>query len=323
MSSVDTAHTASTATGVHGAWEPRTIRPADVGVSASPEGLQEFLGGTDIARLLIEERAVVFRGFGVSTGTYDGVADLLLPDRLAYVHGNSPRTKVGRNLYTSTEYPAEFEISMHNEMSYAHAWPSRILFFCDVAAATGGATPVVDGRLWLESIDPEVRAAFAAGVRYTQNLHDGMGFGKSWQATFETEDRATVEAFLDGAEAEWSWQPDGTLRVTQLRRATLEHPVTGTEVWFNQADQWHVAGLGEDAAALAEIVSEDELPQNAFFADGGPIPAEYIRHVQEVGMRKAVNVDWEVGDLLFVDNVSVAHGRRAFTGTRRILVAMS
>ncbi|BAU88344.1 syrP-like protein [Streptomyces laurentii] len=305
------------------AWLPRILRPADVGADATPQGLEEYLRATDVARLLAEERAVYFRGFGITADSYDGAADLLLANRLAYVHGNSPRTKVGRNLYTSTEYPAEFEISMHNEMSYAHAWPSRILFFCDVAAATGGATPLVDGRLWLESIDPEIRAAFAAGVRYTQNLHDGMGFGKSWQATFETEDRAEVETFLDGAEAEWGWQPDGTLRVTQLRRATLEHPVTGTEVWFNQADQWHIAGLGDDAAALAEIIPEDELPQNAFFADGSPIPAEYITHVQEIGMKTAVDVAWEAGDLLLVDNVAVAHGRRAFTGQRRILVAMA
>ncbi|MFE2016195.1 TauD/TfdA family dioxygenase [Streptomyces sp. NPDC059491] len=305
------------------AWQPRILRPADVGADATPQGLEEYLRATDVGRLLAEERAVYFRGFGITADTYDGAADLLLANRLAYVHGNSPRTKVGRNLYTSTEYPAEFEISMHNEMSYAHAWPSRILFHCDVAAATGGATPLVDGRLWLESIDPEIRAAFAPGVRYTQNLHDGMGFGKSWQATFETEDRAEVEEFLDGAEAEWSWQPDGTLRVTQLRRATLEHPVTGTEVWFNQADQWHIAGLGDDAAALAELIPEDELPQNAFFADGTPIPADYITHVQEIGMKSAVDVAWEVGDLLLVDNVAVAHGRRAFTGQRRILVAMA
>lgn len=55
-------------------------------------------------------------------GALDDVLDLLLPNRLAYVHGNSPRTKVGSNVYTSTEYPQEFTISMHNEMSYAHAW---------------------------------------------------------------------------------------------------------------------------------------------------------------------------------------------------------
>lgn len=30
---------------------------------------------------------------------------------MPYVHGNSPRTKVGGNLYTSTEYPPQLTIS--------------------------------------------------------------------------------------------------------------------------------------------------------------------------------------------------------------------
>lgn len=78
--------------------------------------------GDELGELLVQEKALVFRGFGVTPGSLDGVLDLLLPNRLAYVHGNSPRTKVGSNVYTSTEYPQEFTISMHNEMSYAHAW---------------------------------------------------------------------------------------------------------------------------------------------------------------------------------------------------------
>ncbi|MDT0547364.1 MULTISPECIES: TauD/TfdA family dioxygenase [Streptomyces] len=305
------------------AWRPAVVDPGGTGAPATPDGLREYLRETDLAELLTRERAVVFRGFGISPDTYDRAAGDLLPHRLAYVHGNSPRTKVGRNVYTSTEYPPAYEISMHNEMSYSHTWPARILFHCERAPDTGGATPVVDGVLWLESLDPEVRAAFAPGVRYTQNLHDGMGFGKSWQQTFETEDRAGAEAFLEGAAADWEWRPDGSLRVTQLRQATLKHPVTGAEVWFNQADQWHPAGLGEDAAMLADLLPEEELPQNVVFADGSPIPADYITHVQETGMRLAVDVDWQAGDLLLVDNVAVAHGRRAYTGPRRILVAMS
>ncbi|MDX2547301.1 TauD/TfdA family dioxygenase [Streptomyces sp. WI04-05B] len=304
-------------------WAPKLIGSAEAGVDASPEGLAEFLRGTDLGDLLVREKAVVLRGFAVTQDSYDPLADLLLPDRLAYVHGNSPRTKVGRNLYTSTEYPAEYEISMHNEMSYAASWPSRILFHCAIAAETGGATPVVDGQLWLRSLDAEVREAFAGGVRYTQNLHDGVGFGKSWQDTFETDDRAVVEEFLAGTGADHEWLADGSLRVSQVRPATLTHPVTGTEVWFNQADQFHPAGLGDDAAALAAVIPEDELPQRAVFADGSPILDAHVRHVQETGMRLAIDVDWQEGDLLFVDNVAVAHGRRAYTGRRRILVAMS
>jgi alpha-ketoglutarate-dependent taurine dioxygenase len=306
-------------------WRPHEVRPADAGVAATADGLVEYLSSTDgLADELVRYRAIVLRDFGVAENELDKVFDQLLPNRLAYVHGNSPRTKVGENVYTSTEYPPELTISMHNELSYAYAWPSRLLFYCAVAPATGGATPVVDGRLWLSSLDAEVRERFAPGVRYQQNLHDGYGLGKSWQDTFETDSREEVEKFLAGTGADWSWQEDGALRISQLRPAFTTHPVTGEEVWFNQSDQWHPAGLGDETAAeLAEILPPEELPQSVAFADGSAIPGEYAVQIRDRGLDGAVDVDWRVGDLLLIDNVLVGHGRRPFTGDRRILVAMS
>ncbi|MCK9898359.1 TauD/TfdA family dioxygenase [Frankia sp. AgB32] len=132
-----------------------------------------------------------------------------------------------------------------------------------------------------------------------------------------------MEAFLDGTGSQWRWKPDGTLWIGMVGPATVRHPVSGTEVWFNQADQFHPAGLSEEAAMLTQLVPEDELPQFVTFADGSPIPAEHIRHVQEVGLGLAVDVEWRPGDLLLIDNVLVGHGRRPFTGPRRVLVAMS
>lgn len=305
-------------------WLPGELDPGSLDVEASPRGLVDYLRSADLEGQLTRGKALVFRDFHVTEDTLDGVLDLLLPNRLAYVHGNSPRTKVGRNVYTSTEYPPEYDISMHNELSYAHHWPARLAFFCAVAPATGGATPVVDGELWLASLDPEVRDAYAGGVRYTQNLHGGKGLGKSWQQTFETDRREDVEEFLDSTEARWEWKRDGGLRVTQERPSTTRHPVTGTEVWFNQSDQWHPASLGDDTAkALAEVLPADELPQSVTFADGTPIPDEYVLQVRDQGLANAVNVDWRTGDLLLIDNVLVGHGRRSFTGSRRVLVAMS
>ena len=308
-----------------GHWRPRELRPGELDVEASPAGLAAHLAATtDLDTLLTKEKALVFRGFRVTEDTLGPVLDGLLPNRLSYVHGNSPRTKVGRNVYTSTEYPAEHTISMHNELSYAHRWPDRLAFFCATAPETGGATPVVDGTLWLDRLDDEVRAAFAGGVRYRQNLHGGMGLGKSWQDTFETTNRDDVEEFLAETEADWEWRTDGSLRISQTRPATLRHPVTGDEVWFNQSDQWHPAMLGDKtAAALTRLLPEAELPQSVAFAGGSPIPAEYVAQVRDRGLAAAVDVDWAAGDLLLIDNVLVGHGRRPFTGDRRVLVAMS
>ncbi|MEU1779376.1 TauD/TfdA family dioxygenase [Streptomyces abikoensis] len=306
-------------------WAPKEITPDAVGAEPTADGLRDLLGGRfDVADGLLHEKALVFRGFGVEPASLDPILDLLLPNRLAYVQGNSPRTKVGKNVYTSTEYPAEYPISMHNELSYAHQWPARLVFFCEQAAATGGGTPIVDSAAVLEALDPEVRAAFSGGVRYTQNLHGGRGFGKSWQETFETDSRDEVETYLASTGATWEWNASGGLKLRQVRPSTTRHPVTGAEVWFNQSDQWHVAGLdGDMAQTLAQILPEDDLPQTVSFADGTPIPAEYITHVRDTAWRLAVDVPWRTGDLMVIDNVAVAHGRQSFTGPRRVLVAMS
>ncbi|WP_327258031.1 TauD/TfdA family dioxygenase [Streptomyces sp. NBC_01244] len=304
-------------------WTPLEIEAEQAGGAQELVDRLTALGG-ELDSLLVQEKALVFRGFDVPADDLDDVLGVVLPRRLAYVHGNSPRTKVGGNVYTSTEYPPEFTISMHNEMSYAYAWPARLAFYCQIRPGGGGATPVLDAARWLESLDDEVREAFAGGVRYVQNLHDGYGLGKSWQATFETDLQEEVERFLDGTGAIWKWKGDGGIRVESVRPATTRHPVTGAEVWFNQADQWHPAGLGDDtAAALAQILPEDELPQNVTFADGSPIPEAYVAQIRDRGLEHAVDVDWAQGDLLLIDNVLLAHGRRPFTGNRRVLVAMS
>lgn len=306
-------------------WRPAEISPGSHSLPATADGLAEFLQDSErIAGLLAAHKALALRGFGVGPQELEKIMPLLLPDRLAYVFGNSPRTKVGRNVYTSTEYPREFTISMHSEMSYAAQWPARLLFYCERAAGSGGATPVVDNAVWYRALDPEVREAFAGGLRYTQNLHGGRGLGKSWQDTFETEDRHEVEAYLSRSGATWRWNARGGLRVSHVRPATVTHPETGETLWFNQSDQWHPATLGDEAAAaLTEMLPPEELPQSVTFADGTPIPADHVRQVRDRGLEHAVDNDWRAGDLMLVDNVQAAHGRRPFTGERRVLVAMS
>jgi len=305
-------------------WMPLEVTPDGIGTVPGLDSLCDYIGDTEkIDKLLTDEKAVVFRGFGISAEQLESVTDLMLRNRLAYIHGNSPRTKVGNNIYTSTEYPPEQTISMHNELSYATKWPARLLFFCETPAATGGATPVADGARWLDSLDREVKDGFSGGIRYIQNLPDGRGLGRSWQDTFETDEKNNVEAYLSAAGATWEWTRSG-LRVSQVRPATTRHPVTRAEVWFNQADQWHLASLGREiASALAEMMPEEDMPQSVRFADGSPIPDDYVLQTRDRGLQSAVDVDWRAGDVLLLDNVLVAHGRRKFTGSRRVLVAMS
>ena len=277
--------------------------------------------------LVLTHGAVLLRGFGITepADVHAAVSCFGEPFN-EYLHGNSPRNAVHEGVWTSTEYPAEYDISLHNELSQSYRWPDRLFFACLDAPATGGETPVSDGRAMLAAMDPAVRARFEAhGVAYLQNMHGGYGLGRSWQDTYETDDATKVGEYLRAADVEFTWTEDEDLRIRQVRPATRTHPVTGDQVWFNQADQFHVSNLPPDQAdALVALVeSEDELPLSATFGDGTPISLDDLVHVRELARRNEYAFAWQPGDLMMIDNLLVMHGRHAFTGSRRVLVSMT
>jgi hypothetical protein len=51
-------------------------------------------------------------------------------DLLEYRERSSPRSLVSDNVYTSTDYPADQSIFLHNENSYQQTWPLKTFFFC-------------------------------------------------------------------------------------------------------------------------------------------------------------------------------------------------
>ncbi|MFD9410712.1 TauD/TfdA family dioxygenase [Streptomyces sp. NPDC059989] len=305
-------------------WTPLEIDPEGIG---GPEELVERLeamGPGELTDLLTEEKAVVFRGFDITSDTLDDILGLVLPDRAGPARRPARRDRIGGGLRTAAEDRPHVTVQPHNEMSHSHAWPTRLALYCHTASTTGGATVVVDGERWLAALEPELRERFAPGVRYVRYLHDGPGLGESWQDAFGTTHREEVEVFLDCTGAEWSWKADGGIQVAQIRPATVLHPVTGAEVWFNQAHRWYPPGHGDDTGdALARILPGDVPPRNVTFSDGSPIPQEYVLQISDRGFARAVDIEWNRGDLMLLDNVALAHGRRPFTGRRRICMAMS
>jgi alpha-ketoglutarate-dependent taurine dioxygenase len=247
---------------------------------------------------------------------------------MRYVGGDSPRQSVGEQVYTSTEFPPEMEIGLHNELSYTRSWPERVFFCCLVAAGSGGETHIADGRKVLAAMESEVRDRFASkGVIYRQHLRDDAvsGPGKSWQESFETTDRAEVERICGDQSMEVRWSSRGLC--TSLRNpGVLTHPITGETCWFNQADMWHASFdtvKAQERPASAEAPDEEALGSHACYGDGSEIPIADLRAVRAACKTCEIAFPWQAGDLLVLDNILAMHGRKPFEGERRVLVAMA
>jgi alpha-ketoglutarate-dependent taurine dioxygenase len=296
-------------------------------------GTEAFLDFWAAERTRVEgpfrrQGALLFRGFGIdSQEAFEQVMAHLQTRLLTYVDGNSPRTKLGRGVYTSTEYPPEYFISLHNELSYSARWPGRLFFCCVTPPNEGGETALTDSRALLLALpEPLVDEFRRKQVRYIRNLHGGKGFGPSWQKTFETPERSVVEEYARESGLDLDWLTDGTARLTNVRPATARHPLTGEELWFNQADQFHPSTHPEPVyRSMIALYKgrEHQLPQNATFGDGGAIPLAHLNAIRETTRARLALFQWQKGDLLMVDNMLMAHGRMPFKGPRKILVSMT
>lgn len=309
---------------------PLLIEPGG-DVSDTPDALADWIAGhqAQLNGWLCRHGAVLLRGFGVDTPErFRRVVAAFRPELVRYVGGDSPRSAVGDRVYTSTEFPPQMEIGLHNELSYTRAWPAHVFFCCLVAARSGGETHIADSRRVIACMDSEVRDRFAQkGVIYRQHLRDDSlaGPGKSWQESFETDDRSRVEHICREQDMTFRWTDRG-LCTSIHNPAVLAHPVTGERCWFSQADLWHARF---DTVKAQELRADNDAPEqqaigsHACYGDGSEIPLADLHAVRAAYSEAEVVFRWRAGDVLMLDNVLAMHGRKPFDGERRVLVAMA
>ncbi|HET9316287.1 MAG TPA: TauD/TfdA family dioxygenase [Vicinamibacteria bacterium] len=300
---------------------PAVVEPVVGGIDL-PAWAETQRGTLD--RELTRWGALLFRGFTLpSVPDFERFVAAAAGEPIPYEDQSSPRSALGGRIYTSTEHPPEEEILLHNENSYSHTWPLRILFYCVVAPTSGGETPLADSRRVYKRIDPRVRRRFEEqGVLYVRNF--GSGFGLDWRAVFQTDDPARVDAYCRDAGIESEWREGGRLRTRQVRPAVLDHPVTGERVWFNQTPLFHPAALAPAVREeLLRLFAEEDLPNAVYYGDGAAIAPSAVAEIVEAYRQETVSFPWRTGDVLMLDNALVAHGRRPFSGPRRIAVGMA
>ena len=58
------------------------------------------------------------------------------------------------------------------------------------------------------------------------------------------------------------------------------------------------------------------------WGDGKPLDAAAVAIVAELADEMTFDIPWQQGDVALVDNYVTMHGRRAFSGTRRVFASL-
>lgn len=266
---------------------------------------------------------VLFRGFPVRTaGDFDAFVAAFGWTNFAYEDSLSNAVRVNKTprVFTANEAPPTVAIYLHHEMAQTPVYPSRLFFFCEQPSTTGGATPLCRSDvLWnrlRERYPRFARDCETKGLCYSHVMPGendaASGMGRSWQSTLKARTRDEAELRLRELGYEWTWLADGGLRATTPVLPAVRRLKDGRVTFFNQLI----------AAARGWKDSRNDPMKAITFGDGSPLDPEAVMAAAELGEELSFDVPWQAGDVALVDNYVVMHGRRPFTGTRKVLASL-
>ncbi|KAI3467150.1 hypothetical protein Pfo_023813 [Paulownia fortunei] len=264
--------------------------------------------------MIIKNSAVLLRGFDVKNAVeFNDIVEVFGWDDIRYV-GPAPRTHIYKRIWTANEGPLSEFIYYHHEMVLIKEFPKKVILFCEVPPPEGGETPFVPSfrvtERMLEEFPEFVEELDKKGLRYTftaLSKDDTSSMrGRGWEDAFGTSDPAEAERRAKALGMEMEWLPNGGVK-TILGPRTLTRVFDGRKgrrMWFNTMVGMH----GKELSSTT-------------MADGTEIPANVVKRCEEIIEEESIQFKWQKGDVLFLDNHALLHGRRPSLPPRKVLVA--
>ncbi|HUY36740.1 MAG TPA: TauD/TfdA family dioxygenase [Pirellulales bacterium] len=292
---------------------------------ASLEAIVDWIGTrrADLCERAMRHGAVLFRGFPLTTAEdFDRFIAAFGLENFAYEDSLSNAVRVNRTprVFTANEAPPSVAIFLHHEMAQTPLYPSKLFFFCEKPAEEGGQTPLCRSDVLWERLAEKAprfaRDCQEQGLRYSnvmppENDFDS-GMGRSWQSTLKAKTRDEAERRLRGLEYTWQWLDDGCLRATTPVLPAVYEISPGRKSFFNQLI----------AAYRGWKDSRNDPSKSITFGDGAPLDRDAVALATDLADELTFDLPWRQGDVALVDNYVTMHGRRPFSGTRKVLASL-
>jgi alpha-ketoglutarate-dependent taurine dioxygenase len=253
----------------------------------------------------------MLRGFDVTVEEFEDFSREVAPDFL--IHHDVGRGYVSEDGTTQTVMPGSHGLPAHVERGYAPPIPNFISFICIHPAESDGETTLYDGQEIFEHLSPEAQRFFAGNkMRYRMRINRDL-----WQRTLMTDDQAEALFMLEeqlkeapntAIGEEVSCAVDGEhLILDYLTPATRTSKKRGGLVFANSCLPYLYGVEG--------IMKGDKW--RLYKEDGADFPVEMLKEALRASEAVEHKIQWKRGDVVFVDNHHVLHGRAAFSDPKR------
>ncbi|GFZ00319.1 hypothetical protein Acr_13g0017180 [Actinidia rufa] len=190
----------------------------------------------------------------------------------------------------------------------------KIILYCEIPPPEGGETPFTPSfrvtEQMLEEIPEVVAEIEEKGLKYTfialSKKDTSSMRGRGWEDAFGTSDHEEAERRTNALGMDMGWLPNGGV-TTILGPRPLTRVFNGRKgrrMWFNTVVSMHGKELS-----------------SATMADGSEIPERVVKRCGEIIEEESIQFKWQKGEVLFLDNLALLHGRRPSLPPRKVLVA--
>jgi len=251
---------------------------------------------------------ILYRGFDTNIDLFSD-----------FVQSGSSRVTIDpmREFYGNTAQKVDAgldAVGMHVEHGNNPFQPDICWFYCEKAASSGSQTTVCDGYDVWEKMPDNLKNLFdTKEIMYCRYIEGDKWkkMAKNLVPSANSEEEVTLDAFLslvDNNGFRVELQEDESVYYEYSTSAVRSNKNVNKKSFANSI-------LGPSYNYQAPIIK---------FSDGMPIEEDVHDALESIFEESTVEIDWQSGDVLVIDNIHIMHGRRAIEDVdRKLFNAMS
>jgi alpha-ketoglutarate-dependent taurine dioxygenase len=262
-------------------------------------------------------RALYFKGWKFDLEHFQALSSKLCTNFSSYEGGGFRFKELDREfvnsdktIMTTTGHTQGFSIPLHGEMHYVGTPPPLIWFYCKTPGSGTGQTTLADGQVIARELPESVKEFFKdKRIKYIRYLQDGL-----WQSSFLTRDPERAMEICRQQKVSYEYDAAKNEFVTSYAVSPFsESDYADAPSWVNNILNIASVEWAFESGWIKQAFTSDfgeKCPMIVRMEDGTKIPTAIMDAIRASAEQATVNVEWEAGEVLMVDNHSVMHGRR-------------